>query len=255
MRFLLTIQYLGTRYSGWQSQENAIGVQQVIEAVLEESFGQKIALQSAGRTDSGVHARGQRAHLDMTTPIQPRGLVLGLNDRLPPDIRILEALPVDEGFHARFNAKKKTYVYRIWNHSIDDVFLAATHSNVRQPLDLEVMREAIAVLVGEHDFRAFTVRAPEVSSTIRTVYAATITGDGRGRLEFTITANGFLRFMVRRIAGGMVEIGRGKIESNALARSLAPEFMEARWTAPAHGLTLEAVDYGESLVIQEATSS
>lgn len=245
MRFLLTIQYLGTRYSGWQSQENAIGVQQIIEGVLAESFGQKIALYSAGRTDAGVHAQGQRAHLDMPSSIQSRGLVLGLNDRLPPDIRIREAIEVDDDFHARFSAKKKTYVYRIWSNSVDDVFLAATHSNVRQSLDLTAMQESIAPLIGEHDFRAFTVRAPEVSSTIRTVHDARVTGDGRGRFELTITANGFLRFMVRRIAGGMIEIGRGKIDPNALARSLAPEFMDARWTAPAHGLTLESVDYGE----------
>ena len=243
MRFLLTIQYLGTRYAGWQSQANAVGVQQVIEAILEKSFGEKIVLYSAGRTDSGVHARGQRAHVDIPSVITPRGLALGLNDRLPPDIRISEALQVPADFHARFDAKRKTYVYRIWNHSVDDVFLAQTHANVRTRLDLEAMQEAIAPIVGTHDFKAFTVRAPEVSSTVRTVHSASIVSDGRGRFELSITADGFLRFMVRRIAGGMIEVGRRKLGRDGLKRSLDPTYAEARWTAPAHGLTLDSVEY------------
>lgn len=243
MRFLLTIQYLGTRYSGWQSQENAVGVQQVIEAILLQSFGEKLTLMSAGRTDSGVHSRGQRAHVDIPAIIRPRGLMLGLNDRLPPDIRISEAVAVEDTFHARFDAKRKTYVYRIWNSSVEDVFLAPTHANVRQPLDLESMQAAVSRVVGEHDFRAFTVRRPEVSSTTRTVFEAVVRKEGTRRFELSITANGFLRFMARRIAGTMIEVGRGKADPGAMQLSLEPAFQEARWTAPAHGLTLESVEY------------
>lgn len=243
MRFLLTIQYLGTRYAGWQTQENAVGVQQVIEAIVEKMFGSKIALVSAGRTDSGVHARAQRAHLDIPKPIRPRGLILGLNDQLPRDIRILDAVIVPEDFHARFDAKAKTYVYRIFCSPVDDVFLMETHANVRQTLDVEKMREAASALVGEHDFRAFTVRAPEVSSTVRTVKRIEITtADGRVH-EISITADGFLRYMVRRIAGSLIEVGCGRLEPTAISRSLEPTFAEARWTAPAHGLTLENVEY------------
>lgn len=255
MRFLLTIQYLGTRYAGWQSQENAVGVQQVIEAIVEKMFGSKIALVSAGRTDSGVHARGQRAHLDIAKPIRPRGLILGLNDQLPRDIRILDAVMVDESFHARFDAKSKTYAYRILSSAIDDVFLMETHANVRQPLDIERMREAASALVGEHDFRAFTVRTPEVSSTVRTVRRVDISTIDQRIHIISITADGFLRYMVRRIAGSLIEIGRGKLDPAAISRSLHPSFEQARWTAPAHGLTLENVEYETVPALPEAQES
>jgi len=235
MRLLLTLQYLGTRYAGWQTQSNAVGVQQVVEKALATLFGSPVRIHGAGRTDAGVHAAAQRAHFDAPSTIPPRGLLLGINQLLPADIRVMHVEEVADDFHARFDAKSKTYVYRIWNAEVADVFAAETHAHVAKKLDHLVMRDAAARLIGEHDFAIFTVADPEVSSTIRTVSAIDLVRDGDA-VTLTISADGFLRYMVRRIAGSLIEIGRGKLDPARL-------FEEARWTAPSKGLTLVDVSY------------
>jgi tRNA pseudouridine38-40 synthase len=243
MRLLLTLQYLGTRYAGWQAQVNAVGVQQVVEEALATMFGGPLRIEGASRTDSGVHAAAQRAHADVPVEIAPHGVVRGLNDVLPADVRILAAEYVAEDFHCRYRARLKTYEYRIWNHSVADVFAAETHAHVPQPLSEERMHEAAQCLVGTHDFAAFTVAEPEVSSTTRTVDGVSVTRSGRA-VTIRISADGFLRYMVRRIAGSLIEVGRGKLEASAIAESLEPSFARGRWTAPAKGLTLVQIDYG-----------
>ncbi len=234
MRVLLTLQYLGTRYGGWQRQTNAISIQQVVEEALAKMFGVEIRLHGAGRTDAGVHALAQRAHADVPFEIPPRGLVLGLNQILTPDVRITAAEYVDEGFHARFSARSKTYEYRIWNGEVADVFTHETYAHVAKPLDTDAMAAAAQTVVGTHDFRAFTVAEPEVESTVRTVQSISVVREGDA-IRITMTADGFLRYMVRRIAGSLIEVGRG--------RSDALSFDEARWTAPAKGLVLKDVGY------------
>jgi tRNA pseudouridine38-40 synthase len=272
MRLLLTLQYLGTRYAGWQTQANAVAVQSVVEEVLGRMYETPIRIEGAGRTDSGVHAIGQRAHFDAPFPIPPRGLLMGMNDLLPHDIRVTRAEEVADDFHCRFAAKSKTYAYRIWNAEVMDVFRWETHAHVAKKLDVDAMRAAAKPLVGTHDFKAFTVAEPEVSSTSRTIEAIEIVvtpsvsegpgrADGgsmaqdarhpstrplahaRGDIVINVTADGFLRFMVRRIAGSLIEIGRGKLDGGAIARSLEPDFETARWTAPAKGLVLEEIRY------------
>ncbi|HEX6639515.1 MAG TPA: tRNA pseudouridine(38-40) synthase TruA [Thermoanaerobaculia bacterium] len=235
MRVLFTLQYLGTHYGGWQLQANAASVQQVLEDALARMFGENIRVHGAGRTDAGVHAEAQRAHADVPFEIPSRGLVLGLNQLLPHDVRITAADVVAEDFHARFDAKGKTYAYRIWNAEVADVFAAATHAHVAQLLDVDAMHDAAQLLVGTHDFKVFTVADPEVSSTVRTIESIALVRDG-DRITLTVTADGFLRSMVRRIAGSLIEIGRGKLAKEAL-------FGEARWTAPAKGLILLKVHY------------
>jgi len=235
MRFLLTLQYLGTRYGGWQLQANTLSVQQVVEEALAQMFQQSLRLHGAGRTDTGVHAEAQRAHVDVPFEIPPRGLVLGLNQILPHDVRITAAEPVADDFHARFSAKAKTYAYRIWNTEVADVFAAETHAHVAQLLDVAAMNDAAQALIGTHDFKVFTVADPEVSSTVRTIESIAVVREGH-RITLTVTADGFLRSMVRRIAGSLIEIGRGKLPAGAL-------FAEARWTAPAKGLVLVEVRY------------
>ncbi len=242
MRILFTLQYLGTRYAGWQAQANATGVQQVVEAALAKMFGAPLRVEGASRTDSGVHAAAQRAHVDVPFEIAPRGLIRGLNDLLPPDVRAVGLETVADDFHCRHRAKSKTYAYLIWNAEVADVFSAETHAHVAQPIDAAVMHEAAQVLAGEHDFRAFTVAAPEVSSTTRTVSSIGVERAGEA-VTITVSADGFLRYMVRRIAGSLIEIGRGKLEAAALQRSLEPDFESARWTAPAKGLTLMEVSF------------
>ena len=242
MRLLLTIQYLGTRYAGWQRQANAIAVQQVVEEALSKMFGAPIHVEGAGRTDSGVHARAQRAHADVPFEIGDRGTILGINDLLPHDIRITSLERVADDFHCRFAAKTKTYVYQIWNGSVADVFAYETHAHVAQHLNEELMRDAARCLQGKHDFRAFTLITPEVSSTCRTIESIDVTREAEV-VKIRVTADGFLRYMVRRIAGSLIEIGRGKLEPPALARALEPRFHEARWTAPAKGLLLWEIAY------------
>lgn len=235
MRVLLTIQYLGTRYGGWQRQLNAPSIQQTIEEALEKTFGAEIRLHGAGRTDAGVHAAAQRAHADVPFAIPSRGLVLGLNALLPEDIRITAAETVGDDFHARFSAKSKIYEYRIWNAEVADVFAAETHAHVTRALDADRMQSAAQLLVGAHDFAIFTVADPEVSSTVRTIESVSVVRDGDS-VRMTATADGFLRYMVRRIAGSLIRAGHGQLDPAEL-------FAEARWTAPAKGLVLRDILY------------
>ena len=235
MRLLFTLQYLGTHYGGWQLQTNAPSVQQVVEDALGRMFQQNIRLHGAGRTDAGVHADAQRAHADVPFEIPARGLILGINQLLPHDVRVTAVETVADDFHARFDAKGKTYAYRIWNAEVADVFAAETHAHVAQMLDVDAMHDAAQMLIGTHDFKVFTVADPEVSSTVRTIDAISVVRDGE-RITLTVSADGFLRSMVRRIAGSLIEIGRGKMAKDAL-------FGEARWTAPAKGLVLLEVRY------------
>jgi tRNA pseudouridine38-40 synthase len=235
VRILLTLQYLGTKYAGWQSQTNATGIQTIIEGALSTMFATPIRVEGAGRTDAGVHARAQRAHADIPFLIETRGFRHGLNNLLPHDIRITAVEPVADTFHCRFATKSKSYIYRIWNEETADVFAAATHAYVPQPLDTGRMLAAATTLIGRHDFAPFTVAGPEVSSTVRTIANIDVRRDGPA-IEIPVTADGFLRYMVRRISGSLIEIGRGKLEPEAL-------WTEARWTAPAKGLTLWEVAY------------
>ncbi|MGZ5444969.1 MAG: tRNA pseudouridine(38-40) synthase TruA [Thermoanaerobaculia bacterium] len=235
MRLLLTIQYLGTRYGGWQTQTNALGIQQVIEEALARIYAQPVRIHGAGRTDAGVHAAAQRAHFDAPFEIPPRGLVLGVNQLLPADIRVTTAEPVADDFHARFSAKAKTYEYRIWNAEVANVFAAETHAHVAKTLDDRAMHDAAQQLAGTHDFAVFTVADPEVASTTRSIRSIDVRREGDA-IRITVTADGFLRSMVRRIAGSLIEIGCGRLSRDAM-------WHEARWTAPAKGLTLKDVSY------------
>jgi tRNA pseudouridine38-40 synthase len=235
MRLLLTLQYLGTRYGGWQLQTNAPSVQQVLEEALAKIFNAELRVHGAGRTDAGVHAAAQRAHVDVPFAIPPRGVVLGLNQILPPDVRVTRVEEVADDFHARFSAKSKIYEYRIWNAEVADVFAAATHAHVAARLDGPLMHQAAQALAGTHDYKAFTVADPEVQSTVRTISGIALVRNGE-RVIMTVSADGFLRYMVRRIAGSLIEIGRGRLDPDAL-------FAEARWTAPAKGLVLREIRY------------
>jgi len=234
MRLLLTIQYLGTRYGGWQLQNNAPSIQGVLEDALAQVFGTPLRVHGAGRTDAGVHARAQRAHVDVPFEIPPRGVMLGLNQLLPADVRITSVEGVPDDFHARFSARSKTYEYRIWNAEVADVFAAQTHAHVARLLDDRLMQEAAQSLAGTHDFAVFTVADPEVSSTTRTIERIDVVREG-SVIRITVTADGFLRYMVRRIAGSLIEVGKGRAD--------ALSFDEARWTAPAKGLLLKDVGY------------
>lgn len=241
-RYLVRLQYLGTRYAGWQMQTNGTGVQQVVGEAMTRIAGHPVQVEGSGRTDAGVHADAQYFHTDLELTIPPRGLIAALNSRLPGDIRAISASEVPPAFHARFSARSKTYVYRIWNSEVPDVFRAATHAFVPSPLSLERMQQAGGALEAHHDFRSFTVADPEVSSTWRTISSLRLRSEG-AVIELTVAADGFLRYMVRRIAGLLIEIGRGRLEPDYAGKCVEPEYAPARWTAPAAGLTLAHVSY------------
>jgi tRNA pseudouridine38-40 synthase len=241
-RVLLTIEFLGTRYAGWQRQENALAVQQVVERALETVCKEHVVVHSSGRTDAGVHALGMRAHADIPYDIPDHGLILGMNAEMPRDVRIRAVERVADDFHARFSAKRKTYLYQVWNDAVANPFFDPTHAHVPRPLDVERMREAAQALVGRHDFRSFSVPDPEVNSTVRTIERVELVAKP-SRVQFRVTADGFIRYQVRRMAGILIQVGTGAQPVSAVAEALEPTFAESRWTADARGLVLESVEY------------
>lgn len=239
----LTIEYDGTEYVGWQRQESGRTVQAEIERALEAITGERTIVNGSGRTDSGVHALGQTASFRTGSVLSLTQIHKGLNSLLPHDIAILNAEEADPAFHAQHSAKRKTYVYRILNRPERSAMLRERAWHVHVPLDVQEMNEAARVLVGEHDFRAFAHAGITVRSTVRTVFVSKVTKKG-DVIEFTIEADGFLKRMVRLIAGTLVEVGKGRITpagfSDILARGEKTKHVHA---APARGLYLKEVRY------------
>ncbi len=245
-RIALTIGYDGTDYAGWQRQENGLAVQQVIEDVIEKLFHEQVHVMGSGRTDAGVHARGQVAAFDFSHPIPADRLKLALNANLPADIRIYRVWEAEADFHPRFSAKRKTYAYRFINGEIMPPELRKYHTLVKEPLDIERIKAALKILEGEHDFLAFRSSGGMNLSTVRTIYSAVLKEEGEGyRIE--VTGNGFLYNMVRIIAGTLFEIGKGKLDLECITQALATgrrEFLGP--TAPGTGLMLMNVEYEEN---------
>jgi tRNA pseudouridine38-40 synthase len=249
----ITLEYDGTKYSGWQEQQNARTVQGQLRKAAEDFFGLPVDLQGAGRTDAGVHALAQVAHLRVRP--EPGGslprygtvqILRALNDRLPSDISVVEVEDAPNSFHARHDALDRTYLYRISTRRT--AFEKKYVWWVKDQLDEASMSRAAKMLVGRHNFAAF--RAPDPSrpaeSTIVVVDSAEIESDG-SLILFRITASHFLWRMVRRLAGVLVKIGAGELSPGDLPRLLEgkadPRFDIAAWTAPSSGLFLESVSY------------
>lgn len=242
--YKLTIQYDGTRYRGWQVQGNTDQtIQGKLEGVLSRLTGQPVEVHGSGRTDAGVHALGQVANVKLPRPVEPSELLGELNRYLPADIGVIAAEPAPERFHARLNARSKTYRYRIWNSAIPNVLERSYLYALPEPLDVAAMERAAADLVGTHDFRSFCGLKRFKKSTVRTITDISITQDGAEvRLEFT--GNGFLMRMVRILAGTLVEVGLGQREADAMPAVLAAQDRAAAGPAlPAQGLALVRVEY------------
>jgi len=211
-RYKLVVAYDGTHYWGWQAQTAHKTVQGELERVLWQLTGEKKQrINSSGRTDRGVHAKGQVAHVDLVRPVTLRKLQHGLNSLLDPDIRVLSIERVAQDFHARFNAKEKEYRYFIWNAQIMPPFLRHYRTLVRDPLDIEAMKKAAQKLVGRHDFAAFAANPDtEVNGTVRRLHELKVSKHGR---EITIIArgDGFLYKMVRSLAGFLIRVGKGEL--------------------------------------------
>lgn len=243
--FKLTIEYDGTRYSGWQRQAEAPTVQAEIEKALAAMTRTAVTLLGAGRTDAGVHALGQVASFRCDTRLEPAQILKGLNSLLPPDIAILECRHAPEDFHARFSAKSKRYRYRVLNREVRSAVEHRTCWFVHTPLDLAAMQQAAGRLIGRHDFKSFESAGSPRAHTIRDVAAAEWVHDPpAGLLIFQIEANGFLRCMVRNIVGTLVAVGCGKLSPASIDAILAArDRRQAGPTAPARGLFLVEVLY------------
>ena len=242
--FKITIEYDGTRYHGWQRQKTDRTIQEQIEKAVLTITGQQVFLTGSGRTDAGVHAYGQVANFKCETSLGPQDLFRGLNSLTDADIVIRGCEEVDASFHARYDVKSKTYVYKILNRP-DPAAIGRQYAwHIRKELNLEAMRAASTYLIGSHDFKAFEGAGSPRAHTTRSVFKASLVKAPDGYLSFEIEADGFLRFMVRNIVGTLVEVGLGKISPADFKGILASKDRDqAGATAPAHGLFLKKVNY------------
>lgn len=242
MRLKLTIEYAGTRYSGWQIQRNAKTVQGEIERAITAATGERdFELYGSGRTDAGVHALAQVAHLDIHTTIPPETLRRRINDELPADINILLIEKVRHKFHARHDAIGRTYIYQVSRRRT--AFAKPYVWWVREDLDLARMQAAAARFVGFHDFTSFSDADPRDGSTEVMLEALDIHEDG-DLIVFRVAGSHFIWKLVRRLVGVIVEVGRGGLTPAEAAGLLATDSgVPARLTAPASGLFLASVRY------------
>lgn len=247
MNYRLIIQYDGTEFSGWQTQDDMRTVQGELARALSLLEGAEVSVHGAGRTDAGVHAEAQVASARLDREIEPRRLAAALNGNLARDLRVLDATPAPDDFHARYDAKGKTYCYRVFNESFSSPFWSRYALHEARPLDTGRMREAAQLFHGEHDWTAFSAAQSDVKTRVRNVTALTVSErtSARGRLvEVSASAEGFLRYMVRSIAGTLLAAGRGEIDDELIRRAIETgERPHAVVTAPAHGLTLVEVHY------------
>ena len=240
----LLLEYDGTAYHGWQRQKNAGTIQEVVETTLGRLTGAEVRLHASGRTDAGVHALGQVANFHTPSSIPLQAFVKGLNSLLPRDIAVLEAREASPEFHARYSARAKTYEYRLWCRPVRPPLELRYCWHLTQPLDLEAMAQAAAALPGEHDFSAFRASGGSPGHAVREVLQAAWHQGTEGRLRFSVTANGFLRGMVRSLVGTMVAIGQGKRPPADLAGLLlSGDRHGAGPTALPQGLFLVEVRY------------
>ncbi|HEY1304852.1 MAG TPA: tRNA pseudouridine(38-40) synthase TruA [Vicinamibacterales bacterium] len=242
MRLKLTIEYAGTRYSGWQIQKNAKTIQGEIERAIEAATDQRdFELYGSGRTDAGVHALAQVAHLEIRSTMPPEILRRKVNDELPADINLLRAEKVRHSFHARHDAIGRTYLYQVSRRRT--AFAKAFVWWVREDLDLARMRQVAARFVGFHDFRSFSDSDPHEGSTEVLLDALDIREEG-DLVVFRVDGSHFIWKLVRRLVGVLVEVGRGGLEADAAVALLTtPSDVPARVTAPASGLFLAMVRY------------
>jgi tRNA pseudouridine38-40 synthase len=250
--FQLTLEYDGSGFAGWQVQAGGVRtLQGELEAAILRVTKQRVRVHGASRTDAGVHAEGQVANVRLETALDARALARALNALLPLDVAVVSAAPAPEDFHARHHARGKLYRYQIWNGRRPSPLRAARAWWVKPALDAAAMREGAAHLLGSHDFASFQAVGSEVETTIRTlrrcdVMSTPVPGepDARGELAIEVEGSGFLRHMVRILAGTLVQVGAGRRDPVSLCAVLAArERARAGATAPPQGLTLVRVSY------------
>jgi tRNA pseudouridine38-40 synthase len=239
----LTLEYDGSNYSGWQLQPRHDSIQGRIEVALERIFAAPVRVFGSGRTDAGVHARGQVASISIPRPFEPAELQRALNSILPPDIVILDISVAPDNFDPRRSARSRVYEYRVLNRKLPSAFDYRYSWLVREHLDLAAMNDTARIFVGEHDFAAFRSLGTDVTTTIRRVISSEWTRDA-DVLFYRVEANSFLRHMVRAMVAAMVEVGRGKFTADKVATILdGLDRHAAPANAPPGGLYLVEVRY------------
>ncbi len=243
--FKIILQYEGTRYQGWQRQDSTENtIQGKLEAILGKMTGKGfVQVNGSGRTDSGVHALGQTANFKIETDMTPQDILCYINRYLPEDIGVIDICEMPERFHSRLNAKKKTYVYRIWNSPLPCVFERRYVYELEELLDISAMQRAAALLIGKHDFKAFTSTKRSKKSTVRTIERIDMEKRGN-ELVLTYQGDGFLYHMVRILTGTLIEVGMHKRDEHSVQMLLEKGTRELSGTlVPAKGLCLVAVEY------------
>lgn len=250
--YRLTLAYDGSDFCGWQTQKNGTSIQSVLEAALSRLFSQPISCRAAGRTDAGVHALAQVVSFRHERVVPERALIHGSNHYLPKSVAVVAAEVVAEDFDARFSASGKLYRYQIWNAAVRSPQHQVNHCHVAQPLDIAAMQAAAACLIGRHDFRAFRAADCERRTTVRlmrridiTRHVPTAALPEQAVVHIEVSATAFLKNMVRILSGTLIQVGKGRMTAQQVAEALEKgDRTLAGPTAPAHGLTLIAVEYG-----------
>ena len=246
-RFKLEIEYDGTNYYGWQKQIDKPTIQGELEKTIMKMTGQKIVLHGSGRTDAGVHAKKQIAHFDCDTKIRDIDFLKGINSLSAEDIIIRKCSEVDEFFHSRFSAIKKTYQYTILNTKMPVAINRQYSWHIKEKLNITKMQEGADFLIGEYDFCAFEKKGTPLFHTTRKIITAKF-NKKNNYIYFEITANGFLRYMVRNILGSLVELGKNKISLKDFYLILTSKDRNKNQAcAPAHGLLLLSVEYSKKI--------
>lgn len=241
MRYFIELAYKGTNYHGWQYQPDADSVQETISKALSLLLKTPIDIVGAGRTDTGVHAKQMYAHFDFDTEIDSKQLVHKLNSFLPKDIAIFDVFKVSDEAHARFDATKRTYEYHI--HTVKDAFENEGSYQFQLALDIDKMNEACKILFSHNDFECFSKTHTDVHTFNCVIFEANWQQEGN-KLVFTISADRFLRNMVRAIVGTMINIGTGKIKVSELEKIIeSKDRSQAGFSVPAHGLYLTKIEY------------
>lgn len=242
--YKLTIQYDGGRYKGWQRLGNGENtIQGKIENVLSEMVGRKIEIIGSSRTDAGVHALAQIANFKINGNLTEFEIKNYLNRYLPQDISIVEVVLVPERFHARYNAKDKTYLYKIWNEEYTNPFMRKYSMHVEKKLNIAGMKKASQHFIGEHDFTAFSNAKSKKKSMVRKIYSIEIE-ENAGFIHIRVRGNGFLYNMVRKIVGTLIEVGLGEIDAENIPTILhSKERNQTGRMADADGLYLEKIDF------------
>ncbi|MBO5327769.1 MAG: tRNA pseudouridine(38-40) synthase TruA [Clostridia bacterium] len=251
MKYVLKIAYDGTNYGGWQIQNNAITVQQVLQNAANTAFGQQLNITASGRTDAGVHAAAQICHFTADISVPANKIADALNVHLPQDISVLSSNLADEDFDANRSAKKKTYCYKLYFSPRRNPLKDRYSLWVKGDINEDKLVQAANLFTGEHDFKAYMASRSQVKTTVRTVYSVTVKSSfsyGSKDIEIYVCGNGFLYNMVRTMAGTILGYAQGKISEEQIKKSLLTQNRTlVGKTLPANGLTLYSVDYGKEL--------